>query len=148
MTSKATFVGLKVRAEYERNLLSRSFPVLRGRHGTEQDAAWYVNALKDIGLWEVGGEIFRIGPRYGGGYDSRRGGVRLYTDQAGESKDQQMLSEFPLVDDNDDDDRYADDNLRDYPNGPEIESGVFPGLDEDNDNVPDDDKNANGISRL
>ena len=56
-----------------------------------------------------------------------------------------MLSEFPLVDDNDDDDRYADDNLRDYPNGPETESGVFPGLDEDNDNIPDDDKNANGV---
>ena len=142
---EGTFVGLKVRAEHERNLLYRSFPVLRGRHGTEQDAAWYVNALKDIGLWEVGGEVFRMGPRYGGGYDSRRGGVRLYTDQAGESKDQQVLSEFPLVDDNDDDDRYADDNLRDYPNGPEIESGVFPGLDEDNDNVPDDDKNANGV---
>ena len=142
---EATFVGLKVRAEYERNLLYRSFPVLLGRHGTERDAAWYVNVLKDVGPWEIGGEVFRIGPRYGGGYDSRRGGVRLYTDLAGESQDQQVLSEYPLVDDNDDNDRYADDNLRDYPNGPEIESGVFPGLDEDNDNIPDDDKNANGV---
>ena len=141
----ATFVGLKVRGEYQRNLLYRSFPVLRGQRDQQRAAAWYVHAIKDVGRWEVGGEVFRLGPRYGGGYDSRRGGVRLYTDLGGESQDQQMLSEFPLVDDNDDNDRYADDNLRDYPNGSETESGVFPGLDEDNDNIPDDDKNANGI---
>ena len=119
--------------------------MLRGQRDQQRAAAWYVHALKDVGRWEVGGEVFRLGPRYGGGYDSRRGGVRLYTDLGGESQDQQMLSEFPLVDDNDDNDRYADDNLRDYPNGSETESGVFPGLDEDNDNIPDDDKNANGI---
>ena len=143
--AEATFVGLKVRGEYQRNLLYRSFPVLRGQRGQQRATAWYVHALKDVGRLEVGGELFRLGPRYGGGYDSRRGGVRLYTDLGGESQDQQMLSEFPLVDDNDDNDRYADDNLRDYPNGSETESGVFPGLDEDNDNIPDDDKNANGI---
>jgi len=74
----------------------------------------------------MGGELFRLGPRFGGGYDSRRGGVRLYTDKAGETEDQQMLAEFPLVDDNDDDDRYADDNLRDYPDGGETESGSSP----------------------
>lgn len=141
----ATFVGLKVRAEHQRNLQYRSFPVLRGRQDTERTAAWYLNVLKDVGRLEVGGELFRIGPRYGGGYDSRRGGVRLYTDRAGDSRDKQVLAEFPLVDDNDDDDRYADDNLRDYPDGPDIESGVFPGLDEDDDNIPDDDKNANSV---
>ena len=77
-----------------------------------------------------------------------RGGVRLYTDLGGESQDQQVLSEFPLVDDNDDNDRYADDNLRDYPNGSETESGVFPGLDEDNDNIPDDDKKRQWSARF
>ena len=93
--AEATFVGLKVRGEYQRNLLYRRFPVLRGQRDQRRAAAWYVHALKDVGRWEVGGEVFRLGPRYGGGYDSRRGGVRLYTDLGGESQDQQMLSEFP-----------------------------------------------------
>jgi len=142
---EATLVGLKVRAEAERNLLYRAFPVLKGGKSTEHSSAWYVTLLKDVGRFEVGAEVFHIGPGYGGGYDSRRGGVILYTDKGGETKDMAMLSEFPLVDDNDDDDRYADDNLRDYPNGSETESGVFPGLDKNNDNIPDDDQNANAI---
>ena len=119
--------------------------MLRGRRDQQRAAAWYVHALKDVGRLEVGGELFRLGPRYGGGYDSRRGGVRSTRTWAGKAKTNRCCPEFPLVDDNDDNDRYADDNLRDYPNGSETESGVFPGLDEDNDNIPDDDKNANGI---
>ena len=142
---EATLVGLKVRGEYQRNLLYRGFPVRNGRESTERTAAWYVTALRDLGGFEVGGELFRLGPRYGGGYDSRRGGVSLYTDKGGETGDIAVLSEFPLMDDNDDDDRYADDHLRDYPTGSESESGVFPGLDKDHDNIPDDDRNANGV---
>lgn len=142
---EATLVGLKVRGEYERNLVYQGFPVQQGRTARQQAQAAYVTVLKELGPWQVGTELFRVSPRYGGGYDSRRGGVRLYTDQAGETRDQAVLAEFPLVDDNDDDDRYADDNLRDYPNGGETESGVFPGLDEDHDHVPDDDRNGNGV---
>jgi hypothetical protein len=141
---EATLVGLKLQGEYERNLLYRSFPAKGGWQGQEQTSGWYLTGLKDAGPLAVGGELFRLGPRFGGGYDSRRGGVMLYTDKAGETEDQQMLAEFPLVDDNDDDDRYADDNLRDYPDGGETESGVFPGLDQNHDNIPDDDQNANG----
>ncbi len=138
-------VGLQVKGEYERNLLYQRFPVIGGKQSIRRDEAWYLTMLRDAGSFEIGAEVFHLGPRYGGGYDSRRGGVRLYTDLAGETRDQQMLAEYPLVDDNDDDDRYADDNLRDYPNGSEPESGVYPGLDLDNDNVPDDDQNANGV---
>ena len=57
----ATFVGLKVRGEYQRNLLYRSFPVLRGRRASQKAAAWYVHALKDVGRWEVGGEALPPG---------------------------------------------------------------------------------------
>jgi len=142
---EGTLVGLKIKAEYARNGLYRSFPVLRGRRTEEQTAGWFVNVLKDVGPVEIGGELFHLGARFGGGYDSQRGGVRLYTDKAGETQDMAVLSEFPLVDDNDDDDRYADDHLRDYPNGSETESGVFPGLDENHDNIPDDDQNANAV---
>ena len=141
---EATFVGLKLRGEYQRNLLYQAFPVVLGGQRTQQSAAWFVELVKQAGPVEAGMEGFHLGPRYGGGYDSRRGGIILYTDQAGETKDQAVLSEFPLVDDNDDDDRYADDNLRDYPGGSETESGVFPGLDKDHDHIPDDDQNANG----
>ncbi|MEW6755107.1 MAG: hypothetical protein AB1505_29610, partial [Candidatus Latescibacterota bacterium] len=141
---EATLVGLQMRGEYERNLLYRAFPVRRGATSQDQAAAWYVTVLRDLGPLELGGEVFRLDAHYSGGYDARRGGVLLYTDKGGETRDVRMLSEFPLVDDNDDDDRYADDNLRDYPNGAETESGVFPGLDENNDHIPDDDQNANG----
>ena len=141
---EATLAGLKIRGEYEQNLLYRTLSVQDGAQSMEAPGAWFLNLLKDAGPLEFGAEVFRIDPRYGGGYDSRRGGVILYTDKSGPSKDQQAYSEFPLVDDNDDDDRFADDSIRDYPTSSATESGVFPGLDEDNDNIPDDDKNANG----
>ena len=142
---RAQFVGLEVTGEYERNLLYRRFPVLGGRGETGRAGAWYVTALRDLAFLELGGELFRLDPEYGGGYDSRRGGILLYTDKAGKAEDIGILSEFPIVDDNDDDDRYADDNRLDYPSGSETESGVFPGLDKDHDNIPDDDRNANGV---
>ena len=56
-----------------------------------------------------------------------------------------MVAEYPLVDDNDDNDRYSDDNKNDFPGSFDLEAGVYPGLDEDNDSIPDDDRNANGI---
>ncbi|MEW6753730.1 MAG: hypothetical protein AB1505_22525 [Candidatus Latescibacterota bacterium] len=143
--AEATLVGLKLKGEYQRNTLYRAFPVTLGATSQDRSHAWYVTGLRDLGPFELGGEVFRLDPDYSGGYDSRRGGVMLYTDRGGETQDVQMLSEFPVADDNDDDDRYADDNLRDYPNGAETESGVFPGLDENHDHIPDDDQNANGV---
>jgi len=138
-------MGLRVYGEWERDELYFKFPVLEGAYSRRTAEAWFVNLLRRLGPFWAGFEAFRVDPDYGGGYDSRRGGVVLYTDRAGLSEDQAMLAEYPLVDDNDDNDRYSDDNIKDFPGSGEIESGVFPGLDEDHDNVPDDDRNLNGV---
>jgi hypothetical protein len=143
----ADLVGLKVRGEVVANQLTRKFPVRDGHHSASTDWGWYVNAVRTFSGWQglsVAGELFRIDPRYGGGYDSRRGGVLLYTDKGGQGFES-VTAEYPLVEDNDDNDRYADDNANDYPGSTALERGVYPGLDEDHDNIPDDDKNANGV---
>ncbi|MFQ6618879.1 MAG: hypothetical protein ACE5QV_09355, partial [Fidelibacterota bacterium] len=87
---------------------------------------------------------------------------RQYTTQTQVSEPDTGGVFYWLVDDNDDDDRYHDgffefkgtnkDRL-DYtenpdevfnPGNPLPDAGVFPGLDENNDGIPDDDQNSNG----
>ena len=138
----ADLVGLRVRGEIAANTLYRKFPVIGGHNDDTRSHAWYLNLLRTLPRFhrlQVGAEFFHIGPEYGGGYDSRRGGVVLWSGKA------DRVAEFPLVDDNDDGDRYPDDNVKDFFGGTAKEAGVFPGLDEDNDNIPDNDRNANGI---
>jgi hypothetical protein len=143
----ADLVGLKLRGAVVLNSLHRRFPVQEGHSVTDGSSAWYINAVKTFprlrGLRFMG-ELFHVGPRYSGDYDSRRGGLVLYTDRAGGGSES-VVAEYPLVEDNDDHDRYADDNLNDYPDATTLEAGVYPGLDKDNDNIPDEDRNANGV---
>ena len=121
--------------------------------------AYYFNAVKPLRLgalrMEVGGELFRMDPDYGGGYDSRRGGTVFFTDRGGSRGGDAVTQEFPLVEDNDDDDMYADDTMNDEGrfqefvphrySGGDAHSGVYPGLDQDGDNSPDTDRDRNGI---
>jgi len=121
--------------------------------------AYYFNAVKPLRLggfgMELGGELFRMDPDYGGGYDSRRGGTVFFTDRGGSKGGDAVTQEFPLVEDNDDDDMYADDTLNDEGrfqefvfhrySGGDAHSGVYPGLDQDGDNSPDTDRDRNGI---
>ncbi len=104
---------------------------------------------------ELGGELFRMDPQYSGGYDSRRGGTVFFTDKGSASGDGAFTQEFPLMDDNDDNDAYADDSFNDqgrfqfflpsgnYSGG--STGGVYPGLDVDGDLSPDNDKDRNGV---
>jgi hypothetical protein len=143
----ADLVGLKLRGEVVMNPQYQKFPVAAGHPFTAHGRAAYLNLVKTFHQLQglaLGGEVFYVGPQYSGGYDSRRGGVVLYTDRGGSGSDA-VTAEYPLVEDNDDHDRYADDNINDYPTGQTLEAGVYPGLDEDHDNIPDDDKNANGV---
>ena len=144
----ADLVGLKLKGEVVVNSLYRKFPVLGGRNLDRRARAWYLTAVKTADRFHhlsFGAELFYMGPRYGGGYDSRRGGVVLYTDVGGPDRRRRGAAEYVLVDDNDDRDRYADDNSKDFPGSSDPQAGVYPGLDEDNDNIPDDDRNGNGI---
>ena len=147
MDFAADLAGFELRGELSKNTLYRKYPIISGRSLRHDTQAWYLQALKTfprLRRLSFGAEFFHVGPRYGGGYDSRRGGVVLYTDFGGDGSDP-VVAEFPLVDDNDDNDRYSDDNKNDHPGSFDLEAGVYPGLDEDNDNIPDDDRNANGI---
>ena len=147
MDFAADLAGFKLRGEVSKNTLYRKYPIISGRSLRRDTGAWYLQAVRTfprLRRLSLGAEFFHLGPRYGGGYDSRRGGVVLYTDFGGEGIDP-VTAEFPLVDDNDDNDRYSDDNKNDFPGSFDLEAGVYPGLDEDNDNIPDDDRNANGI---
>ena len=144
----ADLVGLKLQGEIATNSLYRKFPVLGGHNLDRRASAWYLNAVKTVSRFRhliLGAELFYMGPRYGGDYDSRRGGVVLYTDVGGSHGRGRGAAEYVLMDDNDDRDRYADDNSKDFPGSSDPLAGVYPGLDEDNDNIPDDDRNANGI---
>ena len=147
MDFAADLAGLELRGEVSKNTLYRKYPIISGHSLRHDTQAWYLQAVRTfprLRQLSFGAEFFHLGPRYGGGYDSRRGGVVLYTDFGGEGTDP-VVAEFPLVDDNDDNDRYSDDNKNDFPGSFDLEAGVYPGLDEDNDNIPDDDRNANGI---
>ena len=143
----ADLVGFKVRGELSMNTLYRKYPLITGHAMDHQTKAWYLQGTRTFRRFHklsFGTELFRVGAQYGGGFNSRRGGIVLYTDTGGDGTSP-ITAEFPLVDDNDDNDRYADDNENDFPGAFDLESGVYPGLDEDNDNIPDDDRNANGI---
>ena len=144
----ADLVGLKLEGELSMNTLYRKFPVVSGQSLSTPTKAWYLHVLKSFRRWyglSLGGEFFFMGPRYGGGYDSRRGGLVLYTDRGGLGGISPTTAEYILMDDNDDNDRYADDHQDDFADALGLEAGVYPGLDEDDDNIPDDDRNANGV---
>ena len=153
----AELVGLEFNGELAHNLRNFMFPVgdNEGRRSAERAWAWWVKGTKDLlqGV-ALGAELYRMEPDYGGGYDSYRGGLAFHIDRQGKPGDriESVTHEFPLHEDNDDHDRFADDHSGDnavaqprelYPGWPN--AGVYPGLDENVDNVADVDRNENFI---
>ena len=132
---------------------------VKGRKHSKGSWAYLFNARRPVSLrgvrMEAGGEIFRMDPNYSGGYDSRRGGTVFFTDKGGSSGTEAFTQEFPLMEDNDDDDEYVDDSFNDQgrfqffvPSGNYSggrTGGVFPGLDADGDLSPDNDRDRNGV---
>ena len=131
---------------------------IRGKKTSTGSWAYTLNVRRPFTLrgmrMELGGELFRMDPDYSGGFDSRRGGTIFFTDKGGPSGAEAFTQEFPLVEDNDDGDRYPDDTFedggrysRDEPGtfGATPWAGVFPGFDEDGDQTPDNDKDRNGV---
>ena len=155
---------LRADGEIVYNIEETQFPFasdtldVRGKRATTGAWAYVLNVRKplDVGGYELelGGEIYRMDPDYSGGYDSRRGGTVFFTDQGGPNGVDAFTQEFPLVEDNDDNDEIADDTFADqgrFQNTPlgsfsgGRAGGVFPGLDEDGDLTPDHDRNRNGV---
>ncbi|MBT6143931.1 MAG: hypothetical protein HOH74_00800, partial [Gemmatimonadetes bacterium] len=158
--------GLTLDGEIVHNPQEYKFPTAKGRRSTESGTAGYLTAQARFGRYgNVGAEVFRIEPNYGGSYDSRRGGLVLFTDtagdvQAGESRGvTARTQEYKAFDDNDDHDNWPDDmpgsgDALYMPRGTfqrpaylarKPEGGVFPGFDMDGDLVVDFDRNRNTV---
>jgi hypothetical protein len=154
-----------LKGEWVLNPQDYKFPTDGGRRHRQTSRAGYLTLRGKMGpAGDLGAELFRLEPTYGGGYDSRRGGLVLHTDvreqQGGvENAVVAMTQEFRAYDDNDDHDNWPDD----FPGSADVlymargaferptypssrpEGGVYPGLDLNGDFVLDHDKNRNAV---
>lgn len=158
--------GLKLDGEFVHNPQDFKYPTAQGKRSRESSTAGYLTALARFGQrGDVGAEIFRIDPTYGGWYDSRRGGLVLFTDVAGDVQAGELrgtdarTQEYRFFDDNDDHDNWPDDTPGSgdalyMPRGTfqrpsyvarKPEGGVFPGFDMDGDLIVDFDRNRNAV---
>ena len=142
--------GLVLDGEVSVNAQHFKFPVAEGRRTRKDAVAYYLPASRRLPLLgflapSIGVELFRIEPDYGGNYDSRRGGAIFHTGVAPAPPNVAVTQEFDLFDDNDDNDQWPDDMPNDTALSGANDAGVYPGLDENGDNVPDTDQNGNSI---
>jgi hypothetical protein len=161
---QAYLFGLDIAGEYEVNVRNAKYPLLPGDRYSNKYTAWYLKAKRRQGLLTFGGELFRIDPNYSPTLDLYSLEAQYYPFGPGVSP---WGIHNWLVDDNDDDDRYPDGwfqwsglsqgypqqlnyqtNSQEVwnPDNPKPDAGIFPGLDENNDGIPDDDQNTNGIA--
>ncbi len=142
--------GFNVDGEISLNAQHFKFPVSEGRRSDKDALAYFVTATRQLPLLgrfgpDLGVELFRIDADYSGNYDSRRGGVIFHTSVPVAPPNTAITQEFNLFDDNDDGDQWPDEMPNDTALSGANDAGVYPGLDENHDNVPDTDQNANGI---
>jgi hypothetical protein len=123
----------------------------KGHRYMERDNAYYVIAQKDWDMIGFSAEVFKMGKFY-------RPYLDFYTDPQnerlgraqGEIAPRNKTLRMPLIEDNDDNDQYADTDYMKRITGYNIWSyedpdGVFPGNDEDNDGLPDNNRNNNEV---
>ena len=136
--------GLKVKGELVANPQYFLFPVgsNAGKRFDKQALGYFITAQKEVGPIEIGGEIFNLDPDYSGNYDSIRGGVAFFSDDCFVCP---QMQEMFVMTDNDDNDQWPDEMINELPSAEKSDSGIFPGLDENNDLIPDSDQNFNGI---
>ena len=145
------FAGLKLDGEFAMNYQDFKFPVREGRRTSKFVPAYFLTAS-----WEapflptrfrpvLGWEAFNIPPDYSGNYDARRGGAVFFTGVPVSPPNTDITQEFYLFDDNDDGDQWPDEHPSDTGLSEINDAGVFPGLDENGDNVPDTDQNRNSV---
>ena len=140
-----TLAGIDIKGELATNPQYFIYPVGNnaGKRFQKRSTAYFINALKKFGSLNVGLELFQLDPDYGGNYDSIRGGVPFFTDVAQTGS---QMQEMFVMTDNDDNDQWPDELIVELPSADRQDSGIFPGLDENQDLVPDTDQNLNGIA--
>jgi hypothetical protein len=118
--------------------------LLPGQRSTISDNAWYFTVERDFGRYDFGGEYFSMGPLYTTELRTYIGRDELDVNGDPVAFNNTLIHRF--VEDNDDDDRYPDSWYNNAPSGLQGQSdvdGIFPGLDEDHDGIPDTNKNFN-----
>lgn len=124
------------------NALERE--IFPGQRSTVSDNAFYLTVKRDFSRWNFGAEYFSMGPLYTTEFRSYIG--RDEVDVSGNPIAYNNTMIHRLVEDNDDNDRYPDSWYNNAPSALQGQSdvdGIFPGLDEDNDGIPDTNKNFN-----
>ena len=140
-----TLKDITIRGEAVTNPQYFIFPVgsNAGKRSSKRSWAYYVTAEKPLPLsTKLGGEVFQLDPDYSGNYDSRRGGIPFFSDICTTCP---QMQEMNIMVDNDDNDQWPDEFNNEKPSADKRDSGIFPGLDENMDLVPDSDQNLNGI---
>ncbi len=138
-------MGFSVYAEYDVNRRHRRFPnvaleVEEHSLATDKSEAWYITGSKLAYPWFAYGEVFNIDDNYTTSM--------FIPDESGNIfYDSERRYLFEFVDDNDDQDRFPDwernpVNQR-ASNDKSRQDGIFPGLDTNNDRVPDFNQNQN-----
>ncbi|MEE2659871.1 MAG: hypothetical protein VX733_15290 [Candidatus Latescibacterota bacterium] len=137
-----TLKDTKIRGEFTTNPQHFIYPVgsNAGRRHDKRAWAYFVTASREIGSVQIGGEVFKMDPDYSGNYDSIRGGVPFFSDNCVTCP---KMQEMFVMTDNDDNDQWPDELSVERPSAEKQDSGIFPGLDENQDLVPDTDQNVN-----
>ena len=155
-------IGFKLRGEvaWNRNYFRYPISAHTGAISIMKDIAYYILGEKQFGKFNIGGEFFSIGPKYSsynpytlGFYFNKPDGpvcsgypIRDPLTM-GPPKDNTLR--YAFVDDNDDNDRFPDqgsgDSAQRGQGKQSLEAGVYPGLDKDQDGVPDNNRNNNHI---
>lgn len=197
--------GFEIEGEFTESSEFLKYPLISGNRFESKGQAWYVKGKKKMGRLTLGGERYKISPDFVTwlntyvlensyfqspstspipsiaeltapdflGYDGTYAATRRVLYPGG--------AFYPLVDDNDDNDRWEDGFYFYYVRPTDVnernkdvinnrgdffklgyrqsqnelrsldaiirqpDAGIFPGKDKDNDGIPDDDRNANGI---
>ena len=125
-------------------------PPRTGHRWSQVDNAYYITAEKDWSIFGFAGEVFKMGKFYKPylDYFNYPATDASYGTNAASARN--IFSRVALIEDNDDDDMYPDTMLTQRTIGYRIletedPDGVFPGNDEDNDGIADNNRNINGI---
>ena len=167
VNANGVYEGFKINAEYSRSrsffqfasgearprvgLESLSINALRredlkGQRSSLSDDAFFLTVERDFERFSFGSEVFSVGPLYTTELRTFIGRDEL--DVSGNPVAYNNTLIHRLVEDNDDDDRYPDSWYSRGPSSQQGQSdvdGIFPGLDEDNDGIPDTNKDFDAL---
>ncbi|MBT4482488.1 MAG: hypothetical protein HOC71_02285 [Candidatus Latescibacteria bacterium] len=144
------YLGFNVRGEYVTNIqhymfaeglagtgkplqLPYIYPPRKGHRWSLTDNAYYITSSKDWDKFGFAAEIFKMGKFYRPYMDYFTFSVPILNN----------ITRIPLIEDNDDYDRYRDNSFYSEFRESRDKDGVFPGRDEDKDGLPDTNKNFN-----